>query len=149
MCKAVHTAHQPPHIAAMSGTVYVLTNDSLKGMVKIGFTTRTADIRAKELSNTSLPTPFIVAFESAKVANPRVVERTVHNQLIGSRIQNGREFFKVTIQEAIDAIRAAIEVHATHDHTLEEAKGVPHVVTVQVPAGATELVIKLEGLSLA
>lgn len=130
----------------MSGTVYVLTNDSLKGMVKVGFTTRSATIRAKELSTTSLPTPFVVAYESETVPNARTVERQVHADLVGSRIQNGREFFKVTTTEAIAAIEAAIAAQPGPADACKSST--QHVVTVQVPDGVTEVVIRLEKLGV-
>ena len=131
-----------------AGTVYVLTNDSLKSMVKIGYTTRSAAIRAKELSGTSLPTPFVVAYESEKVEDVRKVERAVHADLLGSRIQNGREFFKVTPAEAIGAIKAAIVAHGNQVVPLQEDATHKHVVTIAVPAHVTEVVVHLEKLAL-
>lgn len=130
-----------------NGTVYVLTNASLKGMVKIGFTTRSAAVRAKELSTTSLPTPFEVAFETDRIPDPRILERAVHNDLIASRIQNGREFFKVTPEEAIAAIKSLLETHNqdSNDDPLPQS----HTFTIEVPDGVTELVIKLRSQTLA
>jgi hypothetical protein len=128
------------------GTVYVLTNASLKGMVKIGFTTRSAAIRAKELSTTSLPTPFEVAFETDTIASPRILERAVHNNLIASRIQNGREFFKVTPQEAIVAIQSLLTTH--NQDSNDDPVPQSHTFTVEVPDGVTELVIKLQSQTL-
>lgn len=42
------------------GYVYILTNPSMPGLVKIGMTTRTPDARALELDQTGVPTPFEV-----------------------------------------------------------------------------------------
>ena len=52
-----------------SGYVYCMTNKSYKDKCKIGFTTKTPQERAKELSNTSTPDPFNVEY-AIKVKNP-------------------------------------------------------------------------------
>ena len=47
----------------MKGFVYVLSNASMPGLIKVGMTTKVPDGRAKELSSdTSTPTPFIVEY---------------------------------------------------------------------------------------
>lgn len=56
------------------GFVYVLFNDSMPGMVKVGLTTRLPEDRSHELSNTSVPTPFKVVFRVA-TSQPREVEK--------------------------------------------------------------------------
>ena len=46
------------------GYVYILVNDSMPGLIKIGKTARNSLARAKDLSSsTGVPTPFKVAFE--------------------------------------------------------------------------------------
>ncbi len=45
------------------GYVYILINQSIPDQLKIGVTARESRERAKELSGTSFPTPFTVAFE--------------------------------------------------------------------------------------
>ena len=48
------------------GYVYILSNDSLNGLLKIGSTTFGAEKRAKQLSyTTALPSPFIVEYEES------------------------------------------------------------------------------------
>jgi hypothetical protein len=42
----------------MAEIVYVLTNESMEGMVKIGRTSTGVEQRIRELDNTSLPLPF-------------------------------------------------------------------------------------------
>ncbi|MCK5535594.1 MAG: GIY-YIG nuclease family protein [Bacteroidales bacterium] len=88
------------------GYVYVLINPSLKGIVKIGKTTRTPEERAKELSlATGVPTPFIVAYECC-FNNCSEAETFVHDFLEdkGYRVSRNREFFELPIKDAIDAI---------------------------------------------
>ena len=48
----------------MKGYIYALINPSLKGLVKVGKTSRNPEARAIELSSaTGVPTPFIVGYE--------------------------------------------------------------------------------------
>ena len=83
----------------MRGYVYILTNPSMPGLVKVGRTTRTPEERAAELSSTTgIPTAFLVAdaflFEDCDVA-----ERLVHGKLWHRRVTTGREFFRATPDE--------------------------------------------------
>ena len=40
------------------GSVYILTNEAMPDLIKIGCTTRTAEERAQELYTTEVPHPF-------------------------------------------------------------------------------------------
>ena len=121
--------------SSKKGTVYVLTNPSFTGMVKIGYTTRTAEKRAKELSGTSTPTPFQVFYESPLIDSPRELERSVHKKFANDRITNGREFFAITPQQAKDAIVEALP-------TQEEKK--THTIHVDIPQGVEDIILKLK-----
>jgi hypothetical protein len=89
-----------------SGFVYVLSNASMKGIRKIGFTTNTPMERAAELSsNTAVPTPFSVDWSIAIEGDPALVERSVHARL--SSQQQGKEFFRVSADRAKETILAA------------------------------------------
>lgn len=91
------------------GFVYVLSNPTLPGLVKVGLTTRLPEDRSLELFNTSVPTPFEVVFRIA-TSRPCDVEKLAHDLLIEHRVNPKREFFKVSIDDAIAAVRyAAIE----------------------------------------
>ena len=82
------------------GYVYVLTNPSFPGLLKIGMTTRTPAVRARELSSaTGVPTPFKVIF-SSRTRNPKRVEALVHRALYKRRVNRNREFFKMTPEAA-------------------------------------------------
>lgn len=78
------------------GYIYCLSNKSLKDTVKVGFTTKIPCQRAKQLSNTSIPTPFILNFY-AKFEDVKKYEKMIHNKIVElgyERINSGREFFK-------------------------------------------------------
>lgn len=87
------------------GWVYVLANESMPGVYKIGMTTSTPEKRAKEISSsTGVPTPFVVISEY-RSNSPCEHEKEVHNMLARYRVNQGREFFKTDL----NTIEAACE----------------------------------------
>jgi hypothetical protein len=87
------------------GVVYVMSNP-LYDRVKVGYTTRTAYQRAKELSSPSgVAEDFVVEY-SHKCDNPKEVESFAHSLLAECRY--GRtEFFGASIESAVAAINCA------------------------------------------
>lgn len=103
------------------GYVYILENDSMPGLIKIGKTARNSRERARELSvSTGGPTPFRVVhdFPSDRY---ETLEREVHSKLARYRVSDNREFFKCTAGIGIKAIR---EIYSEHlkatDRSLSE-----------------------------
>lgn len=87
-----------------AGTLYAMTNASMPGLVKIGVTTDTAVNRAKQLTAaTASPTPFHVVYWKA-VSDCNEAEAKVHAALAGRRVNEGREFFEVSVYEAAIAM---------------------------------------------
>jgi hypothetical protein len=76
------------------GFVYVLTNEVMPGIVKIGFTEVSVEQRLKQLNNTSLPVPF-EEFFAARVPDCRSLERTLHFVFGEQRVAVNREFFRI------------------------------------------------------
>jgi len=77
------------------GFIYVLANDAMPGIVKIGMTERAPRARVEELSAaTAVPIPFTLELY-AEVADPFCVEQRVHEFFRESRVNDGREFFRV------------------------------------------------------
>ncbi len=100
------------------GSVYILTNKGMPNLVKIGFTTRTAQERAEELYKdingnavTGVPTNFEVAHEEF-CENPKELETLVHNELKEFRFNTKREFFEFS--EPSEAIQKLKEIHKRH-----------------------------------
>ena len=87
------------HIS-LEGIVYILSNPSLPGLVKIGQTT---DIqrRLSDLFNTSVPTPFKCIY-AKKVDNYKEVERKLHKGLNKDRVNQNREFFRIPEEDVIN-----------------------------------------------
>ncbi|MET8590534.1 GIY-YIG nuclease family protein [Streptomyces sp. NPDC005078] len=92
----------PPH--RTTGFVYVQRNPAFPSMLKIGYSTRLAEDRAKDLYGTSVPFPYEVLFRALS-SRPEDVERAVHRLLAAQRVNADREFFRVTLETAIEAIR--------------------------------------------
>lgn len=87
------------------GYVYILKNDAMPGLIKIGKTSRGSVERARELSSTTgVPTPFKVAFELPS-AEYEQLEGEIHNRLAGYRVTSNREFFKYPVNKAINLLK--------------------------------------------
>ena len=89
------------------GFVYVLTNESLPHLVKIGTTRNLPEDRSKQLQTTGVPTPFDIAFRAA-TSHPLAAEQKAHELLAAYRVNPKREFFKVSVERAVEAVRFAL-----------------------------------------
>ena len=85
------------------GYVYVLQTPAFPHLLKIGFTTRTPEERAEALSRHSgVPPPYRVVF-SEFFEDCYAAEQELHQILEAKR--RGKEFFHVSVEEAVDVIR--------------------------------------------
>lgn len=86
--------------ANKKGYVYILSNPTMPGIVKIGKTMRAPEVRLKELNSaTGVAMPFRIE-AVIETNNPSITERIIHQNLSNNRINKRREFFKVSIKEA-------------------------------------------------
>lgn len=85
----------------MAGWVYVLSNQFMPGIYKIGMTTTSPATRAKELSSaTGVPAPFKI--EAAfHCDDPARSEASIHEALAELRVNESREFFQEDLEEII------------------------------------------------
>ena len=85
--------------------VYVLSNPSLpKEYLKIGYTKLKPEERATQISSaTGVPTPYKVEW-AYKCFNGELVERMAHEKLKAFRVNNRKEFFHISLEEAKDNI---------------------------------------------
>jgi hypothetical protein len=88
--------------ARFRGWVYVIDNEAMPRLIKIGFTLGDPVGRASELRSTGNPFPFVVQYH-ALVDNPRGLERAVHEKLKKHRGEG--EWFEASLSQAIAAIR--------------------------------------------
>jgi hypothetical protein len=86
------------------GIVYILTNDSMPGIIKMGITDESIQDRMKSLDNTSIPTPFRFYF-AIEDDRYKEIEKLVHNTFADYRIRQNREFFKVDPERAVSALK--------------------------------------------
>jgi hypothetical protein len=80
------------------GYIYVLQNKAFgANVVKIGLTTRTPDVRAREIyaGASGVPLPFEIAVAYSVVDCARA-EKMAHRALKTYRLNNRREFFRIT-----------------------------------------------------
>lgn len=88
-----------------SGLLYALKNNSIPGLLKIGFTTLSVEERVSELdSSTATPTPFEIVFYFA-CSEPQSDEAFAHESLARHRPNKDREFFKIAEIEALAILR--------------------------------------------
>lgn len=88
-----------------SGCVYVLTNSSMPGLVKIGWTGRDPETRLRELNAaTGVPTPFELR-GFVKSRHPQSTEKAVHAALASERVNDKREFFRIGHARAEAVVR--------------------------------------------
>lgn len=85
------------------GYIYCFSNKSMLGILKVGMTERTPDVRLNEANSSDTwrpPTPYKIEF-AKKVSNPKQKEITLHILLsqYTERINPRREFFRVSSEE--------------------------------------------------
>jgi len=106
------------------GIVYVVTNDSMPGMVKIGVTEK-EDIkeRLKELDNTSVPTPFRFYY-GIKSDRYKEIEKLLHITFSKSRIRDKREFFAIEPEHVVAAIKISGSEEIKNNNEMIDDQGI-------------------------
>lgn len=91
------------------GRVYVLSNKSMPGLLKIGYTMNTVEGRVKELSSaTGVPSEFLIEYQ-VECRDAAGVEALVHESLNNLRHNNSREFFSISLADAVNEIRKHVK----------------------------------------
>ena len=93
-------------------TVYILTNEAMPGIIKIGWTDNSIEQRMKELDKTGTPLPF-TCYYAKQVDDPNFVESKLHEAFDKFRIRDNREFFRMLPEHA----KAALEIASGKDVT--------------------------------
>lgn len=90
------------HSKIECGFLYVLSNDLMPGVYKIGFTSGNPDKRAAQISRQyGLPSPFCVV-RYWRTADPYIVEQRIH-AFLSAKNKSG-EFFEVNFEELVKII---------------------------------------------
>ncbi|MCG4253708.1 GIY-YIG nuclease family protein [Acetobacter senegalensis] len=78
-----------------SGYVYLLTNPTMPGMIKIGFTgAPDVEVRMKQIYSTGVPLPFECVY-SKRLDNYKEAETALHVAFGNTRVNPKREFFRI------------------------------------------------------
>ena len=98
----------------MGGWVYIITNEAMPGLLKVGYTERDPQDRARELTNeykTGVPWDFVVEY-ALQTHDPKTLEKRVHLAL--EHFHENREWFRCSVKDA----RAAIAKEATFEERI-------------------------------
>jgi hypothetical protein len=118
------------------GKVYILTNDSMPGIIKIGVTEQeTIEERIKTLDNTSVPTPFRFYF-AIETNNYKEIEKLIHNAFSDYRIRLNREFFEMDPERAVSALKISGAPEIKLNNEMIDEKGV--VIKDNIPKKYTK-----------
>lgn len=99
----------------MPQIVYILTNEAMPGLVKIGSTEGDLALRIRQLFATGVPLPFEL-FYACEVTNAVTVEDALHDAFDDHRVSQRREFFRI----APERVRAALSIGALREVSIRE-----------------------------
>ena len=86
--------------------IYIMSNSTIPGLLKIGFTSKPVEERCKELSKaTGVPIPFKVEYIFRVHGRGEEMEREIHRYLEHKRNSSRREFFDISLNDAIEAVK--------------------------------------------
>ena len=105
------------------GKVYILTNDAMPGIIKIGITDMDSiEERMKLLDNTSVPKPFrfYYAIESIRY---KEIEKLMHSAFSKFRTRDNREFFEMDAESAVAALKISGESEIKQNNEMIDEDG--------------------------
>lgn len=85
------------------GIVYILTNEAMPGLIKVGITYTTMEQRMRELYTPGVPVPF-ECFHASMVENARDVERRILRAFNKFRVNKNREFFEILPENVLEIL---------------------------------------------
>jgi hypothetical protein len=123
--KVTYYTNRPKKIQIPQGItgcqwVYVLTNPTMPGLCKIGFTKNKPSERVKQINAaTGVALDFVVEW-AFPCFNAHDVEKQVHRYLEdnGFRVNKSKEFFNVTVDEAKAVVERIGEPYKMQDNEI-------------------------------
>lgn len=98
----------------MRGYIYALSNAAFPDLLKIGHTTNLPESRIRQLNTTGVPRAFTLEF-CFLVHHAAQIEHSIHQALEKFRYAENREFFALSVSEAlritVSIVQAAYEHH--------------------------------------
>ncbi|MCG7548799.1 GIY-YIG nuclease family protein [Pseudoalteromonas sp. Of7M-16] len=101
----------------MKGFVYILQNKAMPGIVKIGYTAGSVEQRMEQLNTTGVPIPFELLACFA-VSHAQQCEAKVHDVLRDVRVNDSREFFSLSLIEAIQKVSDVVTGFLCHKNLM-------------------------------
>lgn len=92
--------------------VYILTNEAMPGIIKIGMTTTPIENRMLQLDTTGVPLPF-ECYYAARVNDQKKVEKALHEAFGDHRVRKSREFFRLDPYKAKVILELVAEEEVT------------------------------------
>ena len=115
----------------MPNIVYVLTNEAMPGLAKIGLTEDSVEARITNLSTaTGVPLPF-ECYYAAEVDDMKRVEKLLHQLFAEHRVNPKREFFRIDPEKVVlalsigkfkEVVLGEVAVDAEEQAALKKAK---------------------------
>lgn len=103
---------------ADEGIVYVLSNEAMPGLIKIGLTKRDElEARLNELYSTGVPLPFTCEY-ACRVKDCKAVENAIHTAFTKDRVNPAREFFRTSVEY----VKPILELLKVEDITVDVEK---------------------------
>ena len=88
----------------MIGFIYIMSNPAYPGDLKIGQTKNDPEERRKDLGSTGVLHDYVLEYWVLS-EDYESLEREIHRSLAKQRVRNDREFFTISVPEAINKIR--------------------------------------------
>lgn len=90
----------------MSEIVYILINEAMPGLVKVGRTSADLATRVRQLFTSGVPLPFEL-FYACEVRDAVFVETQLHDAFGDHRVSRNREFFRLAPERVLAALKLA------------------------------------------
>ncbi|BED92540.1 MAG: GIY-YIG nuclease family protein [Candidatus Paraimprobicoccus trichonymphae] len=87
------------------GKIYILTNDAMPNIIKIGSTEKNIEDRIKEFDTTGVPLPFRCHY-AIEIENQLEKEKYIHDAFSDHRLRKNREFFELAPERAVSILKA-------------------------------------------
>jgi len=104
----------------MEDIIYILVNEAMPGYIKIG-RTKNLEKRIRSLDTTSVPLPF-ECFYACTVRDSEFAERQLHDAFLDHRVRSSREFFELSPDRVVSALKLAEIKNITPGHDYVESK---------------------------
>lgn len=100
--------------------IYILRNEAMPGLIKIGRTSGDLEVRMKQLYTTGVPVPFQCIY-AAMLPDVTKIEKTLHFAFGNHRLNENREFFTVEPERVIAILKlfTAQEVTGLVESTIQ------------------------------